>query len=221
MSGADPGRDVVEADVRREIAAHLELAAEAAIDEGLDPAGARARALARFGDVERVVRASNYVKRREHILMQRLNSAVMAILVVAVIALTAQTFALREESRQMARTMERYLAVAPPEADAPAGAGTLDGLVGRAAPPDPVAPEEILIQVGDRITVRYPTDGGRTATLTDEIDRAGMIRLPVVGRVRLAGLSRPGAESFLLARYSEFYQEPERVWIDVRSAYLD
>lgn len=210
---ADPGRRTVEDDVRREIAAHLEFAAEDAVAAGVDAALAQEKARAQFGDVERVVRASHYVKRKEHILMQRFNTIVVAILGLAVIALTAQTFALRAESRQMAQAMERLLG----ETGRMPAAGSLP----LGAAPDPVEPEEIVIHVGDRVTVHYPTGEGRSASITDEIDRTGMMRVPELGRVRFAGLSRPEAERALTERYAELYVAPEAVWIDVRSAYLD
>ena len=215
MPWKDPERASVEADVRREIAAHLDLATEDGVRSGLDPARARLSAEDRFGDVERIVRASRYVKRKEWIRMQRLNVTLVALLAIAVGWLAAQTIALRAESRVVARAMEALIA------ERSTGEAVRESVPGPLTrPPEPVDPEQIVLHVGDRVTVSDVLCHLSPVSVTDEIDRAGLLLLPDLGRVRLAGLSRPGAETLLNERYREYYEEVEIV-IEVRSAYLE
>lgn len=75
----------VEADIREEIEAHLDAAVADRIAAGMDPERARREALARFGDVERIVGACRTVKLEEHIMLQRALLALVAILSIAVV----------------------------------------------------------------------------------------------------------------------------------------
>ena len=115
----------------------------------------------------------------------------------------------------MARAMEALVAERGP------GEAVHETVLGPLArPPEPVDPEQIVLHVGDRVTVS-DLRSILSPTTTDEIDRAGLMLLPDLGRVRLAGLSRSSAEALLNERYREHYEGEVEIVIEVRSAYLE
>ena len=127
--------------------------------------------------------------------MQRLNVTLVALLAIAVGWLATQTLALRAESRGMARAMGAPVAE---RSTGEAARGTVLGPLARS--PEPVDPEQIVLHVGDRVTVSDVLCRLSPVSVTDEIDRAGLLLLPDLGRVGLAGLSRSSAEALLNER---------------------
>ena len=81
---------------------------------------------------------------------------------------------------------------------------------------------EYVINVYDKLDIRvYPNngvqlvDGGSTVTNNSNnnitgylVESDSTVKLPILGRVNLVGMTVPDAEAMLEARYQQYYQEP-------------
>jgi hypothetical protein len=130
----------IEREIEEELAFHVEASTQALAEEGLERDAARAEALRRFGDVDRVRRECARTQMGERIVLQRIQFVLTAGLLVAVGFLV---FSNRESTAQAAQERARSLALmeelearlasgaglaARPEAPGDlAAAGTLDG----------------------------------------------------------------------------------------------
>ena len=112
LSAADPRsiRDI-EQEIRDELEFHLEMRTEDNIRSGLPAAQARELATAQFGDFETIQNTCRKTLLGERIMLQRLQTALIAILVLAIVALAYQMYssqranetALADVAEQLAR----------------------------------------------------------------------------------------------------------------------
>lgn len=99
---------VIAADIEDELAFHLEASTRALIEEGLEDEAARAEALRRFGDVDRIRRECARTLMGERIVLQRIQFVLTAALLAAVVFLV---LASRETNARAAVERERSLAL--------------------------------------------------------------------------------------------------------------
>jgi hypothetical protein len=97
----------VDADIRAELDSHLAMIEEELLAQGATPADARAQALARFGDPDRLARQARTIKLGDRIMLQRINLALLIVLGSAVIFLLVQNQRINSRSVQ---TLEQVAA---------------------------------------------------------------------------------------------------------------
>jgi hypothetical protein len=96
----------VEQEIRDELEFHLEMLTAANIRSGMPAAEARAEAIDRFGDVEQIQNECRHAQLGERIMVQRVQSVLIAVLAVAVAALGFQSYLSHRASWQ-ANEMQR------------------------------------------------------------------------------------------------------------------
>ncbi len=170
----------LEADIREELHAHLELATDQGIEDGLSPEEARAQALERFGDLEQTIADCARQKTGNALMWKRLNLLAIAGLLIgcAMLANTAN------QRRRQAREHEVAL---------------------RAMESRLLKPQEIIVAIGDRIEL---VDGYQPGEFegTHTVDRDGTALLPQLGHVSVHGMSRTEVEDELRERYAAYYE---------------
>jgi RNA polymerase sigma-70 factor (ECF subfamily) len=92
-------RDIDE-EIRNELEFHLEMLTAEIIRSGMPAAKARAAAADRFGDVEQIRNECRQAQLGERIMVQRVQTAVIAVLAVAVAALGFQSYVVHRASWQ-------------------------------------------------------------------------------------------------------------------------
>jgi Bacterial Ig-like domain len=113
----------VEQEIRDELEVHLAMRTDELRQRGLPPAEARAAAVARFGDVERIRRACRKALLGERIMLQRLQVALIAVLLLAVIVLAYQVYSTQRTMADVSDQLTR-LRIAAEAASLPDQAGT-------------------------------------------------------------------------------------------------
>lgn len=176
-----------EADIRAELAAHLEHATAERIAAGDAPEQALLSAREALGDIETLVRACARQKLGVRVMLQRIH-------LVATLALFASMLFFVVRSRELTSEIRELAAAARllSDADAPGDAGVR-----------PIQ-NEIHVELGDRIEL-VPTYNLELAQVVP-VERDGTVLLPVVGHVMVAGLSRAELETVLAERYAPFYE---------------
>ena len=178
---ADFAQRVIEADIREELEAHLGLATASGVDEGMTPQEARARALARFGNLEQTVRDCSRQKLGGWLMWKRVT--LVGALAALVLGAVLTTFVVR--ARQ-ARTENEWAFAA---------------MLQKAQ-----EPQEIIVRIGDRIEL-HEGYGQLSGSETYDVDRDGTALLPVLGHVDVAGLTRAELEVLLRELYSPYYDQ--------------
>jgi hypothetical protein len=190
----------VEADIRAELEAHLELAEEALRGEGRSPDEARREARERFGDFERTLRACRRERMGGRLMLVRIQWVLIALLTLSTLGLALYG---RDRAAEMAMERERAMTQA-----ATAQALLLD-LERKQVPGEPV--EEIVVRVGDELETfdrsRRFEFGTRTVVQKD-----GEALLPEIGWIDVAGKSRQEVEGVLTVAYRQIYPD---IWVDV------
>lgn len=213
MSFGAPELRAAEADVRRELEAHLALAAEEGETRGLDAEAARSEAAARFGDFESTVARCRYEKGKDWIVMQRVTWILVLVLLVAVCFQAVQTAAMQRDTREALVTLDwrlaQYLERLPAAAAAPSGS------VGSAPleieeprePTEPAEPQSIVIAIGDTLQL-VDLDGTTALNLARTVvERDGRALFPDLGWRSVVGLTQPELEALLNEQYKDYYQE--------------
>lgn len=192
----------VEADIRAELEAHLELAEEALRGEGRTPEEARREARERFGDFERTLRACRRERMGGRLMLVRIQWAVIALL-------TLSTLGLALYGRDMAveKAMERDRAMIEAE-----NARALLMDMQQRRRPEPV--DQIVVAVGDLLHVQLQYGEELTTT---EVQLDGQALFQGIGWLSVAGKSRPEVEELLTARYAPHYEKSGPVYVIVKS----
>lgn len=199
----DAQAEAVDADIRAELEAHLELAEEALRGEGRTPEEARREARERFGDFERTLRACRRERMGGRLMLVRIQWVLIALLTLSTLGL-----ALYGRDRAVDMAMQRDLAMAQ-AAEAHAMRLELQQRGRR----EPVA--EIVVGVGDKLVVQCPRNPGPNHVAEVQLD--GQALFKDLGWVSVAGKSRPQVEELLTARYAPFYEDTGPVYVIVKS----
>lgn len=191
--------DCVEADVRDELACHLDLAIEEGLARGLSEEQARQEALARFGDFERTVRGCTRQKLGNSIMWLKLSWISVAVLLVALVLATHDSY------RQRALLERSHAEIAARSA--------MESHALMLGAPDRLEPRELVARLGDVIVLVTNSHGhlNRSETVTIE----GTILLAEVGHVSVVGLTRPEIEEVLRAALAPMYQDDLNLFVRV------
>ncbi len=206
--------DDVDGEIREELELHLALRTEANIAAGMDPDAARRDAEARFGDVEKIRRSCRRVQLGERIMLQRAKTALLGVLVIAVGFLAVDSYLMRRETTasmvRMSSAMNEMtwaLRGEEPPAFEARGLVTLPELFASRQP------REVVIRVGDQLKIQDFNNVG--LDITERVARDGMVLVPDVGWVPVAGLTRAEVEKTLSEAYAPFYASPPDVKVKV------
>lgn len=199
----DAQAEAVEADIRAELATHLELAEEALRREGRTSEEARREARERFGDFEGTLSACRRVRTGGQLAMQRLQWILILVLGISTLSL-----ALYSRQRAAVALEQQQL-------------GVSEGMQARALLAElqhrlklePVA--QIVVGVGDELAVQCPDNGNVSQVTYVQLD--GQALFQDLGWVPVAGKSRPEVEALLTARYAPLYDDPGPVYVIVQS----
>jgi protein involved in polysaccharide export with SLBB domain len=190
-------------DVEAELAAHLELAAEALQGEGHAPEAARRLARERFGDLDRVRRECLSVRLGGIHVMKKLLVVVNLVLLAALAA--AAGFAYLGHTRAVLAMEQAQLALEQARAEA-ARAEALAVDVSRLQAAVAPALEAVVVEVGDVIEI---LDQHRIVDLSEQalVQPDGKVLLHDVGWIDVVGLTREQVEQRLAEAYAPYYQD--------------
>lgn len=99
----------VDEDVADELAFHIEALERESLADGASPDGARAEALRRFGNPERIRAACRRIDLEERIMLQRLNAVLTVLLLLAVVVLGLQVYRAQARSTALLERLERSM----------------------------------------------------------------------------------------------------------------
>lgn len=110
----------IDQEILDELGFHIEMRTQANIEAGVPPAEARAAAMRRFGDVERIRATCRKTQLGERIMLQRLQTALTLVLLLAVAAMAYQSYrAQRANEAALADVGQALKALAEQPAGAP------------------------------------------------------------------------------------------------------
>lgn len=156
-----PKREI-EADIREEIDFHLHMAAERIVQEDrLSAEEAQAEALRRFGDPEQVTKQCTRIALKERIMLQRINTVLIALVAVGLIVVGVGTW---QQQAQTAAAFEmineKLTGLTPPQAETPPAS----------AQPEPAQPSPIVY------VEKYDGSGGEPVPFTEGMTVADALR---------------------------------------------
>ena len=187
----------IERDVEAELAAHLELAAEALEVAGHAPEEARQLARHRFGDLGRIRNECLSVRLGGIHAMKKLlvvsNLVLVALLLISLLVARAQHVRAQEALQVAMVEAERARALAAQTAEQARGAAAT-----------PV--EHIVVEVGDLLET---FDQHRNIDFSEQaaVQADGKVLLHDVGWVDVAGLTREEVEQRLTEAYAPYYKD--------------
>jgi hypothetical protein len=196
----------VEAEIREELEAHVQLCVEALLAQGRTPEEAQREARARFGDFEQTLRACRRVRLGGRIAMQRLQWILIFVLGASTVLLGLHG---RAQGANAAAERDRAHAQAAAAMEAIA-----ELRASEAAAREPV--ESIVIGVGDDLRVKNDVYGNIEQNTQVQLDGQALFR--EVGWVAVAGRTRQQVEQELTTRYAALYQSAGPVYVLVKSA---
>jgi len=183
----------VEADVREELEAHLALAVEDGLREGLDEETARARAFERFGDFEGTVRGCTRLKTGGGNVARKLSWILVAVLAVGLMLAMVQSRANQARAEAAMAEMRHAMAVLQEERQR----GLLEL--------EEQEPRPVIVGLGDELELVDAQN--ESLNFRAQVAGDGTILLPEVGHIEVVGLSRPEVEAALRERYAAYFQE--------------
>lgn len=184
-------KQTVEEDIREELQAHLALAVDEGMREGLSEEQARTVALARFGDFEETVRGCKRMKLGGMEMARHLS---WALVIVLVVALFMSVMYGRAREAQARAALHEALAVMAYERQEQA-----------LVEDDGLTVQPLIVHIGDQLQIVESNHGALNRLELVAID--GTILLPEIGHVSVVGLTRPEAEELLRAAYAPYYEE--------------
>lgn len=197
----------VELEIREELDAHLELCVDELLAAGRTPEEARREAGARFGDLDKTLRACRRVQLGGRLAMQKLQW-------ILIVLLAGSTLMLGLHGRSMAQMAHTERAMAMAQAQHAMAA--LEELRQREQQvAEPV--EFIVVGVGDTLTVANEfVTGVKQVT---QVQADGQALLAELGWVSVAGLKRQDVEALLTQRYAQYYTDAGPVYVVVQSVH--
>lgn len=177
-------------DVQMELEAHLELAVDDLVAAGETPERARAEALRRFGDLDRIAGRCLAQKGKGMIAMNR----TIVLLGSTIVLITGLLFYVTLQQRRVA--VEQLVA---------------ERLVAQRAQPLVLGADE-RARASD--TIRLSTSG-LTPELEVEVrvDTGGMVLLPHIGRLKVTDKTRAELEALVNASYEHYYAQPAPIYV--------
>lgn len=195
----------VEAEIREELDAHMALCVEQLLSQGHTIDEAQREARARFGNLERTVRACQRAQLGGRFAMKQLQWILIVVLAFSTVALGL---------RAQALSASAWTARAMAEAQVQAANAALSALQARAAETR-VPVEHIVVGVGDGLLIR--SDVEPRIDQHTEVQRDGQALFRDIGWVEVADRTRQEVERELTAKYSEFYKTPGQVYVLVEA----
>jgi hypothetical protein len=198
----DAAADAVEADIQAELESHLELSEEALRAEGRTHDEARSEARARFGDLDRTLRACRRVRLGGRHMLVRIQWVLIALLALSTATMTLYG----RQSARAARLQAEYAMVQAHERQM---------ILEQSREREPI--EEIIVGVGDELNVRC--DAVPELNQPSVVQRDGHALFREVGWIDVAGKSRQQVESILRVAYHRLYEDLGSVYVIVEPSH--